>query len=129
MDNKSIIFEGYLNKESMYLKTLRKRWIVLTNDQQIYSYKQERNYANPTEIIDLKLCINVKIIKGNKFSLIFDKNKQRIFVAESQNEMDEWIKYIQTTINDEKHNSTDVLVTFEKLINIGFNEDISLKAA
>eukprot|EP01084_Bolivina_argentea_P060307 110181_1 len=100
MENKSIIFEGYLEKESMYLSVLRRRWIVLTTDKQLYSYKIERNYANPTEIIDLKLCVNVKILNGNKFSLIFNKNKQRIFVAESQNKMNEWIKYIKTIINE-----------------------------
>ncbi len=104
MDDKSIIFEGYLQKESIYLNVFRKKWIVLKNDRQMYSYKNENIYdINPTEIIDLKLCKNVKVLNGNKFALIFDKNKQTILVADSQMTMNQWIKYIKTIINDKNN--------------------------
>eukprot|EP01084_Bolivina_argentea_P123122 218209_1 len=128
MAHKSVIFEGYLKKESMYIKTLRRRWMVLKNDKRMYSYKQEKHYKNPTEIIDLNSCENVKVLSANKFALIYENNKQRMFVAESRNQVNDWIKHIKSIIT-QKDNSTDVLLTFEKLINIGFDENISFQAA
>ena len=124
-----IVFEGYLQKESRYLSALRNRWVVLKSDRKIYTYKQERVYANPTEIIDLKLCDNAVIVNENtyKFALETNNNKQRIFVSDSKAEMNAWIKYIKSAINEQQ--SVHTLQTYSKLINMGFNEKSALKAS
>ena len=54
LNKEEIIFEGYLYKKSKHLKSMRKRWIVLINNH-LYSFKEEKNYNDPTEIFDLTL--------------------------------------------------------------------------
>lgn len=46
-------------KESAMIRSYRRRWLVLTPEN-LYSFKQERRYENPTEEVDLKLCGTVK---------------------------------------------------------------------
>ena len=58
-ENGKILFEGYLKTESLNLKSFRKRWIVLKNDNKVYSYKSQSDTSNDTqtEIIDLKKIV------------------------------------------------------------------------
>ena len=51
--------EGYLEKQSRVFKRWRKRWFVL-QDSTLYSFKKERVYDNPTEVIDLRVFSSVK---------------------------------------------------------------------
>ena len=51
--------EGYLEKQSRVFKRWRKRWFVL-QDSTLYSFKKERVYDAPTEIIDLRVFSSVK---------------------------------------------------------------------
>ena len=112
MTDDVIIFEGNLEKESLYLKTFRKRWIVLKGDRKLYSFKSNKI----SEIIDLSKCKNVKILNESTwtFALIFDENKHRNFKAMNKNEMNLWIECIQKSINhdddadDEKKNGIHI---------------------
>ena len=100
-----IVYEGYLEKESLYLKSFRKRWIALKNDQKLYSFKSNKI----SEIIDLSQCENVKVSTTSNltFELVFEDNKQRRFKATNKNEMNEWIKWIQKVINVQNDNNYD----------------------
>lgn len=51
--------QGWVMKESAMIRSYRRRWLVLTPEN-LYSFKQERRYENPTEEVDLKLCGTVK---------------------------------------------------------------------
>ena len=91
---------GYLEKESLNLKILRKRWIVL-KEKNLYCYK-DKSLNNLTEKINLTLFNDIKQIKNdktNQFELISKKQK-RIFVAQTIKEMNEWIKIIKYIINN-----------------------------
>ena len=46
-----IIKEGWLSKESRYMKKWRKRWVVLTS---------QKLYSNPTETLDITKIKTVK---------------------------------------------------------------------
>ena len=59
VDVSNIRKEGWIMKESAMIRTYRRRWLVLTPDR-LYSFKSERQYVNPTEEVDLKLCGTVK---------------------------------------------------------------------
>eukprot|EP01084_Bolivina_argentea_P159631 277996_1 len=125
-----IIFEGWLQKESLYFKTLRKRWTVLRDDNKLYFYTEKQIYSKPTETIHLT-CKNVKILykniqRSNQFALIFDK-QQRIFVAESTHNMNKWIAHIKCTINSQlkeneqylnEHNSLNHLINYVHIYNM-----------
>ena len=84
----NIICEGYLQKESKHVKTMRRRWIMLKSNAKLYSYKTRpsaNQSSNPTEIIDLSSGVMAGGILGpasiHRFSLIFKGKKQRNFAA------------------------------------------------
>ncbi len=54
-----IIKEGWLSKESRYMKKWRKRWVVLTS-QNLYTFESEKLYINPTETLDITKIKTVK---------------------------------------------------------------------
>ena len=47
--------EGYLFKESKWIKDWRKRWFVLSKNW-LMSFKDEKIYSKPTEAINMRLC-------------------------------------------------------------------------
>jgi len=60
INEKKIIKEGWLEKQSRHLKRWRKRWVVL-QDSTLYCFKKEKKYnTQPTEIINLKVFSSVK---------------------------------------------------------------------
>ena len=64
-----IIKEGWLSKESRYMKKWRKRWVVLTS-QNLYTFENEKLYSNPTEVIEIskiKTVITDDTKQGNFF--------------------------------------------------------------
>lgn len=67
-DLKSIMKEGWLEKESRFFKSWRRyllhdmplrRWFVLTQTS-LYSFKSEKQYRDPTEVISLKSITTIK---------------------------------------------------------------------
>ena len=60
---KNTVKEGWLEKESRHIKSWRKRWFVLTNNT-LYSFKDTKQYRNPTEVINLKNITTIKTTDG-----------------------------------------------------------------
>mmetsp|Transcript_76907 Transcript_76907/g.89359 ORF Transcript_76907/g.89359 Transcript_76907/m.89359 type:complete len:118 (+) Transcript_76907:44-397(+) len=91
---KDILKEGWLAKESRIFKSWRKRWFVLTPTH-LYSFKDERVYKSPTEVISLKECTTVKSAeedthKENTFRV--DSAERSFYIqASSTSEKEAWI--------------------------------------
>eukprot|EP01084_Bolivina_argentea_P052618 96644_1 len=100
--NTSVLKEGYLKKKSKYLKRIRLRWMVLT-DNYLSSYLNKESYQNngeATETFDLKVFNH--IISSNAqnkggFELI-SKDEKREFIAQSIDDMDSWMDVINPLI-------------------------------
>merc|ERR1719240_146123 len=79
------------------IRTYRRRWLVLTPDR-LYSFKSERQYANPTEEVDLKLCGTVKSaddITNRQFTFTVQVPERNFFLmASSDAERNEWVAAI-----------------------------------
>lgn len=77
-----IVKEGWLYKQSKYMKEWRKyflyhkiyrRWVVLTPTH-LYSYKEYKKYEKPTEEIVIKECKTIKSVEDEikrKFAFVF----------------------------------------------------------
>ena len=128
--NDDIIFEGYLWKQSLYLKSYRKRWVVLRRDNKLYSYKTVATISSiATEIIDLSWCIRITM-SSKEFTLQFDhNNKDRKFYVSSKQELNQWIEHLRQAManannsapfamNDLNINATTDIVTGITLIKI-----------
>eukprot|EP01083_Nonionella_stella_P266343 901130_1 len=89
------IKDGFLSKESQFMKISRKRWIVLT-PKYLYSYKT-KTAINPTVMIDLTEWNKIRHDGQKKFELISNDKKQktRTFIAETNAEMLYWFNTIQ----------------------------------
>ena len=97
----NIVKSGYLDKESFYLRNLKKRWIVLKHHC-LYSYKTQNTHQNPTEIIDLRKFNAVQYITREKEAksfcfAIFSASgaPYRKFIASSLEEMTDWMYHIR----------------------------------
>eukprot|EP01084_Bolivina_argentea_P074026 134303_1 len=130
-DDNLILCEGFLWKQSQFIKKCRKRWIVLKG-QCLYSYKQKQIYNNPTEIFDLSVYDGINY-QNTKLTLQFEltsttKKTKRVFIAETNDDMMRWIINIKKT---QYANSSDLesLKLYKKLVRMGFEDNISLKAA
>eukprot|EP01084_Bolivina_argentea_P247651 414316_1 len=129
----SVHKKGYLIKESAHLKRRRKRWIVLEKNM-LYCYKSEANKSY-TEIFDLSVYCDIMVGSNNKianayFELISSK-KRRIFIAQTTNEMMDWVRHIKQAQGEHQINNitTHQLTVFENLINMGFDVNLSLNAS
>lgn len=75
---------------------------MVLEGSKLYSYKKEKVYKNPTEVIDLTQYEAVLVSKkdegGGHFELISKDNKKRMFVASSFDELDEWLHHIRPII-------------------------------
>lgn len=93
------MMHGYLEKESLYFKTYRKRWIEL-RDNCLYSYKDENHSEDETEIVDLNLFEYIERTKDNKFKLISSNQKtKRQFIAPSTQTLNKWVDQIKHVSN------------------------------
>ncbi|SPJ08303.1 conserved Plasmodium protein, unknown function [Plasmodium sp. DRC-Itaito] len=104
-----IVNEGWVFKQSKYLKKLRKRYMILTKNF-ICSFKSEYYQAEkPTEILylnkftELTSLEDIRKIKHveNELGLsnihlfnISYKNRNILFVTVDENEKNKWIKHI-----------------------------------
>jgi len=79
------------------IRTYRRRWLVLTPEN-LYSFKAERRYENPTEEIDLKLCGTVKSaddLTNRQFTFTVQVPDRNFFLmASSDAERNEWVAAI-----------------------------------
>ncbi|KAL4484246.1 hypothetical protein ABPG72_003530 [Tetrahymena utriculariae] len=93
-DLKSIVKEGWLEKESKFLRSWRKRWFVLTNST-LYTFKESKVYKNPTEVIPLKSVTTIKSAEDetNKLhSFKLEVGERKFYmVASANNEKEQWI--------------------------------------
>jgi len=93
--------EGYLEKQSRHLKRWKRRWFVL-QDSTLYSFKKERVYDSPTEIIDLRVFSSVKSSEDytNRTHSFDVYSADMVFsmVASSENEKEDWIRAIGRAI-------------------------------
>eukprot|EP01083_Nonionella_stella_P169207 573250_1 len=100
--DEGITKKGYLQKKSLYLSALRRRWMVLKGDK-LYSYKTMQMHQTPTEIIDLNHFDGVSITTNGTFKLLSSSKQTRVFVSSSINELDDWcIQIIKTILNHKK---------------------------
>eukprot|EP01017_Pseudomicrothorax_dubius_P025667 TRINITY_DN2797_c0_g2_i2.p1 TRINITY_DN2797_c0_g2~~TRINITY_DN2797_c0_g2_i2.p1 ORF type:complete len:119 (-),score=25.97 TRINITY_DN2797_c0_g2_i2:121-477(-) len=90
----NVIKEGYLTKQSKFWKTWRQRWFVLTPTS-LYSFKEEKNYKDPTEVIPLKDCSTVKSAEdevNKQYAFRIDcKDRTFYLTAASSSEKEGWI--------------------------------------
>jgi hypothetical protein len=93
-----IWLEGYLEKESRWLKIWRKRWCVLTSTG-LYAYRAEGDIKNSTESVLLDDFSSVKTtFQGEKRKhVIRIETPQRTLLlsARSEMEMHKWMNAIQ----------------------------------
>ena len=105
IDAFNIYKEGWLYKQSRYLKTWRKRWGVLTRTH-LYTYKMEQEYLlkGPgcfTENIEWNDISKVRSANDdigieNSFILITRKDKTKFyFYCDFEKEKKDWTKSIQ----------------------------------
>mmetsp|Transcript_98576 Transcript_98576/g.274274 ORF Transcript_98576/g.274274 Transcript_98576/m.274274 type:complete len:122 (-) Transcript_98576:129-494(-) len=92
-----IIKEGFLVKQSKFMKEWRRRCFVLT-PQYLCSFRNQGDYRNPTEFIRLRECSTVKSAdedtgKENSFRV---DTPERVFylIADSAAEKEAWIGHI-----------------------------------
>jgi len=92
--------EGWLEKESRYMKRWKRRWFVLDGSM-LYSFKKEKQYIDPTEVIDLKVYSSVKSShrtgRGNSFDL-YSANHTFSLIAVSEAEKEDWIRSLGRAI-------------------------------
>jgi hypothetical protein len=89
-----IVKQGWLSKESLYLKDWRKRWVVLTKDY-ICTFKTQGEFRNPTEAVRLRECSTVKSAhdatgKENSFQ-VYATNRTFSLMADSSVDKEAWI--------------------------------------
>ena len=84
-----------------HLRKWRPRWVVLEGST-LHTFKKEKDYANPTEIIDLKVFSSVKSSEDHThkaFSFdVYSPESRFSFVAKSENEKEDWIRHIGKAI-------------------------------
>jgi len=93
--------EGWLEKQSRVFKRWRKRWFVL-QDSTLYSFKKERVYDAPTEIIDLRVYSSVKSSedythRAHSFD-VYSTDNVFSMVAGAETEKEDWIRAIGRAI-------------------------------
>merc|ERR1712244_32077 len=79
----------------------KSRWVVLEGST-LHTFKKEKDYVNPTEIIDLKVFSSVKSSEDNTNKLnsfdVYSPESRFSFVAKSENEKEDWIRHIGKAI-------------------------------
>jgi len=93
--------EGFLEKQSRVFKRWRKRWFVL-QDSTLYSFKKERVYDVPTEIIDLRVFSSVKSSedythRAHSFD-VYSTDMVFSMVAPAESDKEDWIRAIGRAI-------------------------------
>ena len=111
-----VIKAGFVEKKSKILGVYRKRWMVIGNDNKLYSYKpgQQLKQQQYTEIFDLKDYAKISVSENDdklEF-MIQSQDNSRCFKCESQYEVNSWVQEIKNIHNmnqqdDEESNDKD----------------------
>lgn len=97
--------EGWLKKTSKHIKTNRRRWMVLVKGDPGYliSFKNEREYFEPTEVFEITENTVAEFGEDLKQfvlkTLVRKKAKKRTFSCDSVNVAEEWVKEINVSLN------------------------------
>jgi len=97
--DQDIVKQGYLLKQSKYLRQWKQRWIVLTN-QYICSFESQGGHVGsaPTEYLLLKDCTTVRSADdetGRENSFKIESTDRTFFlIASSMEEKESWIGVI-----------------------------------
>ena len=98
----TIITEGWLEMKSKHIKSWRKRWIVITNDRRLLSYKTQQKSKAPTEEIQLSPTTIIKSINvALQTTFSISNEKQFKFRARSLSDKLKWMEHI-TTLSQER---------------------------
>ena len=115
--NNEIRKEGYLDKQSLYLKKFRKRFIIL-RENHLFCYDNHKK-TKITEFIKLSSFERAELSEKelNRFELKPKNTKEaiQIFAAESLEEAADWIYHLNCSMNgdnmtksiDKKQSETD----------------------
>ena len=134
----NIVKEGYLLKQSLHFKQLRNRWIVL-NMGYIDCYKNNASH-DVTESFNLSSYRDVRISiegKPGQFELVPNKPRRgkprkpnRVFVASSTKDMNDWINKIKYCMGkNNKHNTHESKTCTNPNQNIIINKSASMQSS
>jgi hypothetical protein len=91
--------EGWLTKQSMWLKDWRRRYFILKGSKLFFS---KGEFSAPHGMVDLSQCMTVKSaeLKAGKKNAIEVSTKEQTFYmyADTEKEKDEWIGAIGRSI-------------------------------
>eukprot|EP01084_Bolivina_argentea_P255750 430292_1 len=121
--NEQIIMEGYLRKQSLHLRTLRRRWVILKGHCLLTYKKAVCSETEPTETIDLTFYNDITVGSNNEFTLIscnVKKHQNRIFAGNSTENVYKWIDAINLLIISP---NTCIEIVFETIKRICNNID------
>ena len=87
--------QGWLEKQSRYLKTWRKRYVILMKTHMLTFKDASGDYTAPTEIIPINECCTVKSADDelnlkNTFKILV-KDNTFYFLAPDNSEKESWI--------------------------------------
>eukprot|EP01084_Bolivina_argentea_P313742 543364_1 len=138
-DPNLIVKEGWMDKQSRFLGSWRKRWTILYKNKQnmvtLCTFKKKKIYRNPTEIININEYIKISKLpqKEQEFKL-YSRSLQTTFMfrTNSKNDLTEWIKNINNFVHSkfEKQNdkeSTDTITRNKLNINAKDTSNIDNK--
>eukprot|EP01084_Bolivina_argentea_P317112 549780_1 len=102
---------GYLRKESMYLKQLRQRYMVLENGY-LSSYKTDKK-EELTESIELSRFDHVQMSENGamlQFEFICegDYANKRVFIASNMKELDDWLTALKPNMVKKKETKKEM---------------------
>ena len=109
--NNEVRKEGYLDKKSLYLKKIRKRFIIL-RENHLFCYENDKK-TKITEFIKLSLFEWAQLSEEElaEFELKPKNKKEKtiVFAAESRNKAEEWVNHLNCSMN-----ADDVTRSIEK---------------
>lgn len=91
VDQRDVVAEGWLVKQSVHFKTWRRRWFVLTK-QYLCSYQKAGDLRNPTEVIRLVECCSVKSadMDTGKENSFYVNTPGRVFYLVAESFLEKW---------------------------------------
>ena len=84
-----------------HLRKWRPRWVVLEGST-LHTFKKEKDYANSTEVIDLKIFSSVKSSEDSTHQAysfdVYSPESRFSFYAKNEQEKEDWIRHIGKAI-------------------------------